>query len=357
MSRTLILHPALNPSSFVLLFVKGESGRSWSIRDYSAPNNVSVRYAREFSISLHELRAQATQLGSAPSTSTSDLDFWHKLTVATNERFNLPSSSAPSATTDTPGKFFPILHAERLMAMPKSRKAHDMKRILTSPNSEDWVTWNAFTIAQDLAPHLWWQHLVSLAVHDQAAAATIVDTDSVPKVTLWRSLPAPKVYEAQQRARMRVSTLPATMARSFGESAVEGESEIDIIIEVSNATVFIEAKLGSDISARTTHDSSRNQIIRNIDCLLDVAGTTTPYFWMLVRDRGEMRAYQQLLSTYRADPSALHQALPHRDPIALTKIAQRLSSILWKDFLTIIPQHSKTSSHGLVYRELLLRVG
>jgi len=231
-----------------------------------------------------------------------------------------------------------------------------MKRILMSPNSEDWVTWNAFAIAEDVVPNAWWKHLLLLATQDNPTAAVGLDPEDTPRVTLWDCTPTPALYEAAHRARMRESCLPATMARSYDQSPVEGESEIDIVLEANDATLFIEAKLGSDISTRTTHDASRNQIVRNIDCLLEVAGETTPVFWMLVRDRGEMRAYQQLLNTYRQHPSALWLALPHRNPEVLTAISQRLCSILWKDFLSIVPCPLATTPQAEVYRELLARV-
>jgi hypothetical protein len=68
--------------------------------------------------------------------------------------------------------------------------------------------------------------------------------------------------------------LPLTTRGPGTKSAaidVEGNSEIDLIIESSSLLIYIEAKLDSDISMRTTHDPARNQIIRNIDCLLDSA--------------------------------------------------------------------------------------
>ena len=61
------------------------------------------------------------------------------------------------------GEPYVLLDSERLMSLPKARKEEDMRRMLHSPNSEDWVTWNAFAIVQKLAPRTWWRHLVHLA--------------------------------------------------------------------------------------------------------------------------------------------------------------------------------------------------
>jgi hypothetical protein len=52
---------------------------------------------------------------------------------------------------------------------------------------------------------------------------------------------------------------------------VEGNSEIDVVIESTSLLIDVEAKLDSDISMRTTYDPSRNQIVRNIDCVMEAA--------------------------------------------------------------------------------------
>ena len=55
----------------------------------------------------------------------------------------------------------------------------------------------------------------------------------------------------------------------------------------------------------------RVQVTRNIDCLLEIAGTRAPLFWMLVCDEEPVRAYTQLMNGYRADPGLLARYLPH----------------------------------------------
>ena len=97
--------------------------------------------------------------------------------------------------------------------------------------------------------------------------------------------------------------------------------------------VFIEAKLESDISLRTTHDPSRNQVVRNIDCLLDQVKERIPLFLMLVRDAGEGRAYTQLISKYRNDPASLVEVLPHHPAEMVRSVARNLAIIRWKDLL------------------------
>jgi hypothetical protein len=366
MKRRLIYCPEINHSSVVLLFEKGDKGESWSVRDYSRPGTVAIRYAREFDSSLSALSGRILQSLDAPAVSTNNLDFWHRLTVETSATLKLVKAenaeqhSIEQAFAKTGGLLpvrFALIDHEQLMSLPKARKAQDMRRIQHSPNSEDWVTWTAFALVQRLAPGTWWKHLVALARRDNANLALPDGWAAMPKISLWRSVPAPRGYETSSRARLRASAIAESIDRAEKPGPVEGDSEIDVSINNAAITVFIEAKLGSDVSARTTHDPSRNQIVRNIDCLLDDARGKVPLFWMLVRDSGQGRAYTQLIHMYRRDPEKLVEALPHREPSAIRGIAQQLSIVLWKDFVQIVPQPSPEDQMLLdIYQELLARI-
>jgi hypothetical protein len=361
MKRKLIYCPEINDSSFVLYFEKGDQG-AWSVRDYSRSGTVSVRYAREFKFSFRSLSALIRQSIEVPVVSTTDLDFWHRLTIDANAGLRLTGcvASIPivsAGASENGAAQFQILDKARLMALPKALKTSDMRRMLSSPNSEDWVTWNAFAIVESLAPATWWQDFVGLARHENPALALPNGWTQRPTVSLWRSVSAPSEYESNSRARLKASQLEEWISRSQKPGPVQGDSEIDITIQNDSLTLFIEAKLGSDISARTKYDPERNQIVRNIDCLIDDARGTVPLFWMLVRDSGAGRTYTQLIKKYREEPASLAEALPHRDPSTLSQIAQQISMILWKDFLAIAPK--PTTADGLtdsVYQELCTRI-
>ncbi len=366
MKRRLIYCPEINHSSVVLLFEKGGNSESWSIRDYSRTGAVAIRYAREFDFSLSSLAGQILQSLEAPAVSTSDLDFWHRLTMKTNASLQLVEANTAKkhsigvadtkAVQQTPTRFG-LIDGDRLMSLAKARKTVDMRRILHSPNSEDWVTWNAFAIVQKLAPQTWWSHLVGLVRDENPNLMLPEGWTQMPKVSLWRCVPAPREYETSSRARLRASGIAEWIARSERPGPVEGDSEIDISIHNGVVTVFVEAKLGSDISARTTYDPDRNQIVRNIDCLLDDARGTVPLFWMLVRDSGQGRAYTQLLYQYRENPSKLVESLPHRDASVVSEVAQRLGIVLWKDFVQAVPKPPfNDDTLTAVYQELHTRI-
>src|SRR5438876_213681 len=108
---------------------------------------------------------------------------------------------------------------------------------------------------------------------------------------------------------MLASTNTEWASRARAAEPVEGPSEVEIIFDHDQFLVYIEAKLRSDISMRTTYDPQRNQIIRNIDCLIAGAGNRKPIFWLLVRDEAPTRAYVRLINNYKADPSLLFRDL------------------------------------------------
>ncbi|OIK11304.1 hypothetical protein [Bacillus sp. MUM 13] len=112
---------------------------------------------------------------------------------------------------------------------------------LKSENSEDAITWNVFRSFEQIDPKSWLALLFEKSFQREINyKLEFID------IHLWKRL-KPAI------------NLPLP----------EGQSEIDIIIESEEFVWFIEAKYKSDISMKTTHDTKRNQVIRNIDVGLD----------------------------------------------------------------------------------------
>jgi hypothetical protein len=202
----------------------------------------------------------------------------------------------------------------------------------------------------------WWARLSAQIM--QANPNLQLPATMPPQVRFWQRVASPKEYEASSRERMRRSPDPIISARSRATGPVEGNSEIDLIIESPSLLIYIEAKLDSDISMRTTYDPARNQIIRNIDCLLNSARGPTPLFWMFVRDASQGRAYTQLMRKYREEPTTLSHDLPHRDPMLLEKVAQSLTLVTWREIAQEICAPCATDDEQLlsIKRELWRRV-
>lgn len=336
--RQMILLPEVNPHSFVFFFERGDSGSSWSIRDYSTENRVTLRGPMDYPWSAEEVRQKARSSRDAPTHITGDLAFWHRHTLECNRgyfgpgRVAPPTAIPPAVLPPPAARTFPVLNYPQLAALPKGRKPQDMERILHSPNSEDWVTWNFFQVLQTCYPGNWWARLLSVARRRNPDLPPALDGRLAPTARLWASVPAPVEYERQSRARMLASGNPDWAARARVADPVEGASEIDIVLEQDRFLLYAEAKLGSDVSLRTTYDPGRNQIVRNIDCLLASAGARLPVFWMFVRDQSPERAYVQWMNRYKEDPRLLIRDLPHRDPEVLRAIARNLTTLQWNDF-------------------------
>lgn len=371
--RQMIFAPTVNPNSFVFFFQKGDDGNSWSIRDYSIPHSTAnPRYAHDFNFSVDDLWGKVVQHFDAPTHSTNDLSFWHQHTLELNRTYleglvgsviihaaaeTLTSQRVRPAVQARPA--FPIINRAKLDRHPKSRKPQDLNRMLFSNASEDWVTWTAFGLLESVAADAWWADLVALAKAENPRLDPPPGWEQTPEVRLWQTIASPVGYEKASRERMRSSGDSARVARSHDPKPVEGLSEIDVILRNRVMIVFAEAKLGSDISASTTYDPRRNQIVRNIDCVLDQAGAQVPMFWMLVRDTGSGRSYTQLLHHYRSDPDALASELPHHDPVRVAALAESLSLILWRDLVRRVVQFSRDSDHEettSIKKELWLRV-
>lgn len=369
--RKMLLIPELNPHSFVLFFERGESGTSWSIRDYSTASQVRVYGPAQFDWKAEGVHQRAQHSISAPTHRTTDLSFWHEHTQKCNrdllqsealtrgdEPTKLETATAlvDHLKSSTPKLAFPVLNLQQLKSHSKSKKLGDMERILYSKNSEDWVTWNWFQTMLRECPEDWWPLLVAIARRRNAQLTEVLNNNSVPVTNFWSQIHTPSEYEAQRRTSMLASSISRWKLRAQDPRPVEGRSEIDVIFDHNDFLIFVEAKLGSDISLSTSYDPQRNQIVRNIDCLIASAGNRVPVFWMLVRDQKPERAYVQLINSYKANPSLLCKALPHREESTLTEIANNFTLMMWSDFKEVFNKRGLDSESTAVNLELVRRV-
>jgi hypothetical protein len=337
----------------------------------------SLRWLRflQSNILVHRLKRYRGLTGAkhsfnAERVHTKDLAHWYKVTLKYNAKFLRREASAESAVntalyrrslprgiaSTSSSAVIPILKLGSLLSLPKGRKSQDMTRILYSPNSEDWVTWNFFQILFEQHPSEWRSHMASAARRRNSDLNLSFDGSSIPRVKFWTTVPSPTDYQEQRRKEMLSSNIPLVAARAATSQPVEGPSEIDITFEHDEFMVFVEAKLGSDISMSTTFDPQRNQIARNIDCLIDRAGTRTTAFWLLVRDVQPYRAYAKLIKGYRRDPRLLARELPHRDPETLAQIARNLTILRWGDFTDLVCGPASDPETAAVQRELRRRI-
>jgi hypothetical protein len=341
--RHLIFVPEINPSSFVFFYVMDD--RSYSIREYLNPPVEKVRYAAEFPYTASEICRMANRPGNhffeGMRHNTKDFRFWQETVMSLNSRFlgndrvEMPTCQDFAARVTAVQSRYPLMNQDELMRLPKAAKRQDLERILQSKNSEDYVTWNVFQLLQ-VYGNDWWRAWHALACAKNPLVAEELQAEARPEVKLWQTVQTPPAYEQASRRRMAASLNPEWVRRAADSSAVEGLSEIDIVLTGKHYVIYVEAKLGSDISTRTTYDPDRNQVVRNIDCLLESASGRTPFFWMITRDDAPSRSYTQVMGAYKTDVALLASALPHRKREVLEGVANRMTVFLWRELLGFV---------------------
>lgn len=254
---------------------------------------------------------------------------------------------------NAPASSFPVVDREYLLRLPKAGKPQDIRRIFHSPRSEDWVTWNVMRLLQRRQDGSWWPELVELAQAHAPDVDSALVADAVPALDLWRLVPSPPLYEVASRRRMAASDNAMWRERAANPRPVEGDTEVDCVLEGGDFLVYIEAKLDSDVSGRTKYDPTRNQIVRNIDCVIEESDGRRPIFWMIVRDRLPGFDYARLVDSYRFDHAALATALPHRNPAVLSAVVDALAVIEWRELLPLLPREPE---FGDILTELRHRV-
>jgi hypothetical protein len=116
--RRMMLIPDVNPKSFVFFFEKGNSGTSWSIRDYSVRNRVKEYGPRNFHWTADEIHERAVHSIDAPTVSTDNLAYWHDFTLKCNEQYL--QSLASQTPTQAPSVPTPPAQPETVGALPSS---------------------------------------------------------------------------------------------------------------------------------------------------------------------------------------------------------------------------------------------
>ena len=156
---------------------------------------------------------------------------------------------------------------------------------LRSENSEDALSWNVFRSLKQIDPSLWLPKLFFNSFQKEFAYSCIsID------VLLWEKLNPPSSLTTR-----------------------EGQTEVDIIIQSNDFVWFIEAKYKSDISMGTTHDSKRNQVIRNIDVGLEYAKGRDFYFSLLILDEEHSPKGLSMTNFYRNSIQMVKEDLSHRN--------------------------------------------
>lgn len=173
------------------------------------------------------------------------------------------------------------------------------------------------------------------------------------------NIPSPKEYlEWLKNNAINKNFIPYILDKAQNKngefrSDLEGPTNVDALLLNSNNgfSVFIEAKVLSDISYQVSYDSMRNQIIRNIDVMLGVNNNleerlnkrnpeNTLFLLLtpkLFKDNPRTRLYGYTFWDYKYNSALIGIDLPHRylSSQDCLKISERLGWITWEDFKSI----------------------
>lgn len=376
-TRRIIYAKEICPGSLLHFSYLGARERSFCLRNFSRPGLLQECTQNDCDplVTNQYILDRASVNIAAERRAVADHKWWHRKIRALNQK-HLGRRGDPYATIKLPGFVktpwrqmplapaewpfpypeFPILDLDVLQSLPKAQKRCDMERILTSPNSEDYVTWNVLRLLEHRSRGEWWRALIEAARHANPAVSLHPDPLDPPQVTPWLHMPSPSTYLNAIRLQMSLSEDDKLVARAKKAVNVEGNSEIDVCFEGRRYLIFVEAKLYADIRKCTTNDPERDQITRSIDCLLDKVGSRTSYFWMLVKDRDPGHAYHKVIRSYRHDPQLLYNALPHRPERLLDQVLKGIALITWRDLLPFLSSQGFTGVEAEVLREVTRRV-
>lgn len=100
-NRRLVYIPEINPHTFLFFYFRGDTGRSYSFREYQESGNVIVEKAEQFPYTVDEIDQMAKHVFNAPTHNTGDYIFWRQKILKRNRQFEkeLHEVKPPSVVT------------------------------------------------------------------------------------------------------------------------------------------------------------------------------------------------------------------------------------------------------------------
>ncbi len=191
---------------------------------------------------------------------------------------------------------------------------------LGSENSEDALTWNVFRTLMKLPARIWLAAVLAPIPFDDEECRDAV-------LNFWRQFPAP-------------SNRPVP----------EGKTHVDLTVETPRKLVFVEAKYTSDLSAATTYDSDRDQIIRNVDVGSWAARQIGKEFFFTLLTSEANSAPAEKLQYYKEQPYHIRHSIgSYRDDLETDDygpLAEHLNVVHWEQVLKLLQDQSFRMAGG-----------
>ena len=303
----------------------------WSVRDYSS-GQLRLLPTMTLGRPIEQIVASPKRVGclafKAPRVPIANQHFWKCLTEELGERF-LAVKTRGQKSFEECG--YGVLAQADFTQATAHLTEFERERILRSPRSSEWTTWNGMRLLIDTRPLGWW--------NDLGREASVVNpcnqfsySVGQPAVEFWKPVSASPAYEQWRRGYMiHAPRCERERFRSLDPKPLEAPTRVDLAFDGGSWLVFAESGLRPGISMRTPEDTRRNRLIQLADCLVTEAKGRPCALWILGRDRSQDREYVQLVERYRSSPEMFAAELPYHPAETLYKVAQRLTVIRWSD--------------------------
>lgn len=242
----------------------------------------------------------------------------------------------------------PVLFEDELRnILPFSQKNTNLqlKRILNSSDSEDFLTWSVFRPLMDVRPLSKWMVPFFQKGLKRWEVFEKRDLDEAV-LKFWHGRKSKEYYPPREHDEWLKSKLERSAILKYRERAkvgkrLEGPTEVDLVIETPESLTFVEAKYLSDIDCQTSYDRCRDQIIRNIDVGSHQAEMRRKkFFFILLTPEWyeRSRLYWFKMIDYMRDPNRINEKVPYRS-INFEEVSRSIGWILWRDVIEIWKTH------------------
>ena len=212
-----------------------------------------------------------------------------------------------------------LSHCDFLRKMSETFPKHIAEGLpkICSENSEDALTWHYFSpllSATGNYKRKWLKAFLTKALWHIPDNRPTENLENA-QISFWRGKEKSPIFSPPP-----------------GLNQKEGNTEVDVLIRIPDqAIIFVESKYKSPISSGTIYDSSRDQIIRNLDVGSYYAWKNEYDFFFILLTEKEDEKSKQLLDFYHGNPKNVVEILSHRDdiPEKLHLLMKNLGYITW----------------------------
>lgn len=238
----------------------------------------------------------------------------------------------------------PVLFEDELKnILPFSQKETNLqlKRILNSRDSEDFLTWSVFRPLKDVRPLSKWLLPFFEKGLSKLGAFEKNDVDEA-ELNFWYGRESKEFYPPQEHQEWLKNRLEDSKVLKLRERAkvgrrLEGPTEVDLVIESPETLTFVEAKYTADIDYKTSYDPCRDQITRNLDVgSYQAEKSGKKFFFILLTPEyyERSRLFWYRMQEYMKEPDRLKERLPYRSA-NFEELSKSIGWILWRDVVKI----------------------